>query len=317
MSAGTVPASGAPARRGPRRRGRARDAAVPYVLVGPAVAVLLAVLGYPLVRLLWLSVTEFGLPQQFGAPAPFVGLDNYAGLLGDGYFWVVLGRTLVFVAAAVTATIGLGLAVGLLMRALGGAGRAAVGTSLVLAWAMPPLSSTIVWQWLFDSRHGLVNWLVTASGVADLRGHSWLAQPLSFFGVALVVVVWMSVPFVALTIFAALTQVPGEVLEAGQLDGAGPWQRFRHLTLPFLRPVLAVLVALSVVWDFRVFTQIYVLQQAGGTTAETNLLGVYVYRISIGENRFDVGAAAAVVMVVLVLALTVVYLDRTTRLEDS
>jgi N,N'-diacetylchitobiose transport system permease protein len=275
------------------------------------------VLGYPLVRLVWLSVTEFGLPQQFGAPAPFVGLANYADLLGDQYFWVVLGRTLAFVAAAVTATMGIGLAVGLLMRELGRIGRAAVGTALVLAWAMPPLSSTIAWQWLFDSRHGLVNWLVTASGVADLRGHSWLADPLSFFGVALVVVVWMSVPFVALTLFAALTQVPGEILEAGQIDGAGPGRRFRHLTLPFVRPVLVVLTALSVVWDFRVFTQVYVLQRAGGTVADTNLLGVYVYRVSVGENRFDVGAAAAVVMVLIVLAVTVVYVNRAMRLEES
>jgi N,N'-diacetylchitobiose transport system permease protein len=298
-------------------RNRITRSTVPYVLAGPAVVVLLAVLGYPLVRLLQLSVSEFGLPQQFGAPAPFVGLANYADLLGDPYFWVVLGRTLVFVAAAVAATMGIGLAVGLLMKALGTVGRAVVGTSLVLAWAMPPLSSTIVWQWLFDSQHGLVNWLITASGVADMRGHSWLADPLSFFGVALVIVVWMSVPFVALTIFAALTQVPGEVLEAGQIDGAGPVTRFRHLTLPFIRPVLAVLMALSIVWDFRVFTQIYVLQQAGGTVADTNLLGVYVYRISIGENRFDVGAAAAVVMVVIVLSLTVVYLNRAMRLEDS
>ena len=97
--------------------------------------------------------------------------------------------------------------------------RALVGVGLLLAWAMPPLAATVVWQWLFDTQYGLANWLVTATGVADYRGHSWLTQPLSFFAVAAIVVVWMGVPFVALTLFAGLTQLPRDVVEAAQLDG--------------------------------------------------------------------------------------------------
>ena len=301
---------------GPGRARRLRSLGVPYLLVLPAVAVLVLVLGYPLVRLVVMSLQEYGLRQQFGAPAGFVGLTNYRRIATDPQFWSVLVRTVLFCAVTVALTMAVGMLIALLMNALGRAMRTAVGVSLLLAWALPPLSSTIVWQWMFDTQYGLVNWLLTTMGAGDFRGHSWLSEPLSFFTVAALVVVWMGVPFVALTLYAGLTQVPAAVLEAAELDGAGAGQRFRHVTLAYLRPIVLILTALSVLWNFRVFTQIYVLQRAGGVNRETNVLGVYAYRISIGENRFDVGSAVAVVMVGLTLLLTAVYLRQMLRQEE-
>ena len=287
---GTAPLAPVPGA-APARRRSARQGGrlLPYLLVLPAAAVLGTLLAWPLVRLVLLSVREFGLAQQFGQPAPFVGLDNYARIVRDEQFWAVLVRTVAFCAVTVAATMVLGVLVALLLDALGRWLRLLVSVGLMLAWAMPPVSATIVWQWVFDTRYGLANYLLTASGAGDFRGHSWLADPLSFFAVAALVVVWMGVPFVAFTSYAALTQVPREVLEAAQIDGAGPWRRFRSVTLPFLKPVLAILTALSVLWNFRVFTPVYVLQAAGGSARDTNLIGVFAYRISIGENRFDVG----------------------------
>jgi N,N'-diacetylchitobiose transport system permease protein len=181
---------------------------------------------------------------------------------------------------------------------------------------MPPLSATIVWQWMFDAQYGLVNWLLTTLGIGDYQGHSWLSTPLSFFSVATIIVVWMGIPFVAFTLYAGLTQVPRELVEAASIDGAGPWDRFRAITLPIIKPVLTIVTALSILWDFRVFTQIYVLQQAGGISRDTNLLGVYAYRVAIGETRFDLGAAIAVVMVLISLLLTFVYLRQMARQEE-
>lgn len=320
--AGGRPGPGGPAGsagRGPRgARGRrtARRLA-PYGLVGPAVAVLAVMLGYPLYRLAVLSLQHFGLAQQFGRPAPFVGLENYRTVLTDDQFWSVLVRTVAFAAVNVALTMLIGMLVALLMNALGAVLRGVVGASLLLAWAMPPLAATVVWQWLFDTQYGLVNWLVTASGLADFRGHSWLTEPLSFLAVATVVVVWMGVPFVALTLYAGLTQLPRDVVEAAELDGASSAQRFRHVVLPFLAPIVSILAALSTLWDFRVFTQIYVLQKAGGVARDTSVLGVYAYRISIGGNRFDLGAAVAVVMVALAMLLTAVYLRQMMRQEEE
>jgi N,N'-diacetylchitobiose transport system permease protein len=308
-SPGRIP----PSRRSLIRRGR--RIATPYVLIAPAVAVLVLMLGYPLVRLLMFSLQEFGLRQQFGAPARFVGLHNFGRILSDSYFWDVLWRTIGFCAVNVALTMTIGLLLALLLRHLGRPMRLLVSTGLLLAWAMPALTATVVWQWLFDAQYGFVNWLLTRLG-GDYEGHAWLSRPLSFFMVATVIVVWMGVPFVAFTLYAGMTQVPRDLLEAAAIDGAGPWSRFRYVVLPMLTPILMILTALSVLWDFRVFTQIYVLQRAGGINRDTNLLGVYAYRISIGANRFDIGAAVAIVMVLITVLLTLVYLRQMVRQEE-
>jgi N,N'-diacetylchitobiose transport system permease protein len=240
------------------RARRRRPSALPYSLLLPAVVVLGVMLGYPLYRLVVLSLQDFGLPQVFGQPAEWVGLDNFREILTERYFWTVLWRTLLFCGVNVVLTMVLGVLIALLLNALGKRMRLLVSTSLILAWAMPPLSATVVWQWIFDTQYGLVNWALSRPG------HSWLAEPLSFFMVATIIVVWMGIPFIAFTVFAALTQIPSELIEAAHLDGAGPRARFRFVILPAIRPILLILFSLSVLWDLRVFTQIFVLQRAGG-----------------------------------------------------
>lgn len=323
---GTAPAIAGPVPPGRRsrffpRRGRPaaagrRRPVLPYLLLLPASTVLVVVLGYPLVRLVVLSTQRFGLRQQFGAPAESVGLANFERILGDRYFWDVLRRTLLFCVASVTITLVLGTLIALLLVRLAPGLRTALSVSLLLAWAMPALTATVVWQWLFDTQYGLVNRVLSALG-GDFQGHGWLERPLSFYFVATIIVVWMGVPFVAFTLHAGLTQIPAETLEAAAIDGAGPWQRYRDVILPFLAPLYLVLAALSTLWNLKVFTQIYVLQQAGGITRETNLLGVWAYRVSIGENRFDTGAAVALVMVAITMVLTLAYLHRMLRTEGD
>jgi N,N'-diacetylchitobiose transport system permease protein len=291
-----------------------RSGLLPYLLLVPALAALGAGLGYPLVRLVVMSTQEFGLRQQFGAPAPFVGSDNFAEIFGDPYFWDVLRRSLVFCAVNVVLTLVLGTLLALLLARLGTAMRTGVSVALLFAWATPALTATIVWQWIFDARYGVVNWLLTRLG-GDFEGHSWLSRPLSFFFVGTLVVVWMGVPFVAFTLYAGMTQIPEEVMEAAAIDGAGAWARFRDVTWPALKPIFVVLAALSTLWDLRVFTQIYVLQQAGGITRDTNTLGVYAYRTSAGDD-FGLGAAIALVMVGITLLATLFHLRQMFRQEE-
>ena len=291
----------------PRRR---RPSALPYSLLLPSVAVLGLMLGYPLYRLVVLSLQDFGLPQVFGQPAEWVGLDNFREILSEDYFWTVLWRTLIFCGVNVALTVVLGVSIALLLQALGAKMRLLVSTSLILAWAMPPLTATVVWQWIFDTQYGLVNWALSKPG------HSWLADQMSFFMVATIIVVWMGIPFIAFTVYAALTQIPDELIEAAHLDGANARARFRFVIFPAVRPILLIVTSLSVLWDLRVFTQIFVLQRAGGVSRDTNLLGVYAYRISIGENDFDTGAAVALVMVAITMVLTVTYLRSVLRQED-
>ena len=302
-----------PARHASRRTPSKR--LLPYGLLLPALVALVLALGYPLVRQVVLSFQEYGLAQQFGQPPKWTGLDNYRDLVDDSYLWILVLRTVAFCLVNATLTMAIGGAIALLMRQMSKPVRLLVQTALLLAWAMPVLAALTVWQWLFDSQYGVINWMLTHLG-AEYDGHSWLLNPLSFFFVATVIVVWMSVPFVAFTVYAALTQVPAEVIESAEVDGASPRQRLRHIILPSIMPVLLVVALLQIIWDLRVFTQIYVLQKAGGVTRETNLLGTYIYRAGIGEGDFGAAAAVAIFMLALTVILTAPYVFRMLREED-
>ena len=298
-----------------RRMPRSAFLRGPALLLVPGLVTIAFITGWPLVQLVVMSFQKFGRAQIFGAPPEFVGLDNYIKVLSDSQFWLVLGRSLAFCAACVIATMGLGVAIAVLMTRLGRVSKALVSIGLLLAWAMPPQSATTVWGWLFDTRRGLINYLITEFTSADFMGHSWLNQPVSFFFVATVIITWQSVPFVAFTTYAALTQVPNEVLEAASLDGASSWQRFRQIVVPYIRSVLVVLLVLQIIWDMRVFTQIYTLQTIGGIREDTNTIGVYIYTISTAGGDLGSGGAIAVLLVIIMLAMSGYYIRTVLREE--
>ncbi|TDC54355.1 sugar ABC transporter permease [Jiangella ureilytica] len=300
----------------PRRPRRPRRSPLPYALLVPALAVLVAALGYPLYRQAVMSFQEYGLAQQFGQPPEWVGLDNYVTLVTDSYLWTVIARSIVFCVANAAITMVAGTALAVLMTLVGRGPRLTLQIGLLLAWAMPHLASLTVWQWLFDSQYGVINWLLVNLGLDQFAGHSWLIDQLSFFTVATVIVVWMSVPFVAFSVYAGLTQVPGELYEAAEIDGSTAWQRFRQITVPLVKPVLLIVALLQIIWDLKVFTQIFVLQDAGGITAETNLIGTYIYRLGLGEGEFGLAAAASWFVLLLTVALSLYYVRVLVREEE-
>jgi N,N'-diacetylchitobiose transport system permease protein len=285
-----------------------------YLLLVPALVPIAVGLGYPLVRQFVISFQEYGLAQQFGRPAEWVGLRNYVELLTDSYVWSVILRSVLFCLVNAGLTMVLGVALAVLMTKVGRAARVTLQVGLLLAWGTPVLATMTVWQWLFDSQYGVINWLLAEQlGAEGMRNHSWIIEPLSFYFVATVIVVWMSVPFVVFTVYAGLLQVPDEVQEAAELDGADAWQRFWYLAVPLIRPVLFVVALLQVIWDLRVFTQIYVLQRAGAPTRETHLLGTYIYSLS---KEFSMAGAMATIMLLITLALTGFYIRRMLREEE-
>lgn len=220
----------------------------------------------------------------------------------------MLARSVVLCVVSVAATMILGVLIAVLMTKLRAVMRTAVSVALLLAWAMPALTATIVWGWIFDTQYGLVNWVLTRVTGQDWTGHSWLIDPVSFFTVAAIIITWGAVPFVAFTVYAGLTQVPDEVLEAAALDGAGGLQRFRLVVFLYLRSILTVLLILQIIWDLRVFAQIYALQTVGGVRADTNTIGVYIYSVSMASGDLGAGGAISVILVVIMLALSAYYI---------
>ncbi|MFI6016050.1 MULTISPECIES: carbohydrate ABC transporter permease [unclassified Streptomyces] len=300
-----TPAVDMPARRG-RSRGAAHPSAsrtVPWLYLAPALVVLGGLLLYPVYQLGLISVFRYTQAQVSGGePTAFVGLDNYAEVFGDDRFWSVLLATVLFAAACVVSTLAVGCALAVLLTRVRAVPRTALMLAALGAWATPAVTGSTVWLFLFDPDFGPVNRLF---GLGD---HSWTYGRYSAFLLVLLEVVWCSFPFVMVTVYAGIRAVPSEVLEAAALDGASQWRIWRSVLAPMLRPILMVVTVQSVIWDFKIFTQIYVMTGGGGIAGQNLVLNVYAYQQAFASSQYGLGAAVGVVTLLVLLAVTLGYL---------
>ena len=289
---------------------------MPYLLVVPVIVVIGAILGYPLYQLVVLSFQRYGLPELIQREGVWIGFDNYRSVLGDSVFWDALVRTIVFTAANVGLTMVLGLGLALLLVRLSTSVRILLTTGLVLVWAMPVVVAVQVWYYMTNFQNGILNHALTTLGVGDFFQHDWYATTFSKLAMVTLLIVWGALPFVTLTLYAGLAQVPRELLEAASIDGASPWRAFRDVTFPALKPILLILTSLSIIWDFGVFAQPYLLIGASQVNASNYLMGVYVYIEGYAHSDFGRGAAISILMLLIVAALSVVYVRRMVRMEE-
>ncbi|WP_320780284.1 sugar ABC transporter permease [Streptomyces sp. CRN 30] len=306
-----------PAAKEPARSRRSRGgAAVPWGLLAPCLLVLVLVLGYPLARLVTLSFQEFGQSQLWGfLPAEFVGLENFTEVLGDGEFWAVVLRTVVFAAGCVVFTMVAGMLIALLLQRVSGWMKILINIALVASWGMPIIVATTVFKWLFDADYGILNALLSKLPGVEMIGHNWFASGPQGLAVIMLLVVWGAVPFVVITLSAGLTQVPKEMVEAARLDGAGAWGVFRYVTLPILKPIIVMLTTLSVIWDMGVFPQVFVMRN-GHPEAEFQLLTTYSYDKAFVVNDYAQGSAIALLTVVLLLGVVAVYMRQMLKIGE-
>ncbi|MGW3952165.1 carbohydrate ABC transporter permease [Streptomyces sp. NPDC004752] len=320
----TTPAKVPPPRQAPPPGGTERPsgkrtsggAGTPWLLLAPCLVILVLVMGYPLVRLVTLSCQKFGQSQLWGfQPAESVGFDNFSKVLGDGEFWQVVLRTIVFAGGSVIFTMVLGMLVALLLQRVSSWVKTLINIALVASWGMPVIVATTVFKWLFDADYGILNALLSKLPGVEMIGHNWFASGPEGLAVIMLLVVWGAVPFVVITLSAGLTQVPGELEEAARLDGAGGWGVFRHVTLPILKPIIVMLTTLSVIWDMGVFPQVFVMR-GGHPEAEFQLLTTYSYDRAFVVNDYAQGSAIALITVVLLLGVVAVYMRQMLKIGD-
>ncbi|RNL87664.1 sugar ABC transporter permease [Halostreptopolyspora alba] len=279
------------------------------MLLLPALAVIGILLLYPLLRVLLLSFQDYGLDNVISGEPDFNGIDNYVQLLTDPYLWrIALPNTAVFAVVAVGGTVAFGTLVAVLLRSLGRVARTIVLSCVMVAWAMPAVSGTYVWIWIFDVDNGLARQLLGAVGLIGPEGFNWFTERLSFYAIVTLNVIHHGFPFVAVTVLAGLLTIPREYYEAALLDGATAWQRFWHVTVPTIRPVFAVVTILSTIWDFKVFAQVYLMPGGSGTNPEVLNFGTWSYIRSFARQDYGLGSAIAVLLTLILLAITVIYL---------
>ena len=285
----------------------------PYLLVAPAVLVVGAILGYPIVRLFELAFQKYGIDQIIFGAAEFIGIENFSYIFADQEFWQVLLRTIAFTAYVVTASMVLGAILAHALLRMSKPLQIAVNSTMIIVWAMPQLVGISIWRWMFSYDFSVITGFIQGLGF-DIQNIDWFENTVVGFGIIGLVVIWGAIPFITISIYAGLTQVPKEYIEAAELDGASRFQIFRSIYLPLLLPIYVILISLSIIWDFQVFAHIWVMLEFRPDPSYYTM-AVYAFQTSFGISEYGRGAAVAVVMVFMLLFATFYYLRR--MIKDS
>jgi len=263
----------------------------------PAATILLLFLTYPLGLGIWMGFTD----ARIGRPGVFIGLENYFSLFDDDVFWLSVFNTIVYTVAATIAKFGLGLWLALLLNhAL--PFKAIIRAIVLLPYIVPTVLSAIVFWWIYDPQFSIVSWSLHRMGLID--------QFIDFLGVpwharwsVIVANVWRGIPFVAICLLAGLQTISPSLYEAAALDGANAWQRFRHVTVPMLMPILAVVLTFSVLFTFTDFQLIYAITRGGPLNA-THLMATLAFQRAIPGGDLGQGAAISTAMIPFLVAAT-------------
>jgi multiple sugar transport system permease protein len=265
------------------------------LMIAPAAAFLLVFLAYPLGLGFWLGMTD----ATIGQPGRFVGLANFISLAHDQIFWLSVFNTTFYTVVASALKFGLGLYLALLLNRRMPM-KSLIRAVVLLPFVTPTVLSAIAFWWIFDPQFSIISWSLIKLGLItqyiDFLGQPWNARWSVIFAN-----VWRGIPFVAITLLAGLQTISPSLYEAATLDGAGPWQRFRFVTLPMLSPIIAVVMTFSVLLTFTDFQLIYAITRGGPMNA-TQLMATLSFQRAITGGNLGEGAAIADAMVPFLLA---------------
>ena len=306
------PALGSARRRRRLTGRRLLGLSTPYLLVLPVVVAIGAILGYPIYNLVRLSLERYGLFELIQRKGEWIGLDNYDSVLHDAVFWDTLVRTIVFTVVNVGLTIVLGTLIALLLVQVSSVVRILLTAGLVLVWSMPIVVAVQVWYWMTNFQNGILNYVLNALPFGDYSQHDWYASTSSQLGLVTSLIVWGGIPFVAISVYAGLAQVPGAGRGCRGGRRGSVWV-FPDVTFPILKPILLILTSLSIIWDFAVFTQPYLLLGQAQLNVDNYLMAIYLFEEGYFQSDFGRGAAISLLMLVIVAVLSVFYVRRMVR----
>jgi ABC-type sugar transport system permease subunit len=283
-----------------------------FWLLLPAAVAVFGVVLYPIARTLLVSL--FKVDSALATVTPFVGLGNYAQVLGNQAFWASVGRTLYFTIVSTAIELVIGLAVAGLLNAKLRA-RWVLRTIVVVPWALPTIVNAAMWRGIYNAQYGALNALLTQLHL--ISGYqAWLGDPTTALNLVIVADAWKTIPLVAFFLLAGLTSIPQELYEAAMLDRAS-WPRiFRSIVLPMLVPSISIVLVLRTIEAFKVFDIIYAMTR-GGPAGGTTTISVYAYVTAFSDQNFGVGSALSVLILLVILVLTTIYLRLLRRSEMS
>jgi multiple sugar transport system permease protein len=290
---------------------RARELMAGYLYLVPVIVVLGGTVLFPILKAMHMSMYNHVLikPQEYR----YVGLANYARLLHDDVFWLSLKNSFYWVFGSVSLQFLGGFAAALLLHEAF-RGRALVRTITLLPWIIPGVVVALIWEFIYQPNYGLLNDVLSRMGWMTERV-AWLSSPALAMPAVIATNVWRGVPFFAIMLLAGLQAIPTELYEAARVDGASVVQRFAHVTLPLLRPIIVVATATRIVWTFNYADLIFVMT-SGGPANATQITSTYTLLQAYSNLDFGYAATLSVTLLLIMLAFTVVYLRITKGLES-
>jgi N,N'-diacetylchitobiose transport system permease protein len=287
----------------------------PYLLITPSLVALGLILGYPIFKLFSLSFEKYGLSEIIAGKGVFVGLGNFSEILTDKDFWTILERTLFFTFGMVAVSIIVGAWLAHLMLDMHPKIRNVLNLVLILVWAMPQLVSISVWRWLFSFEFSIVTEIINNLGL-NMEKHNYFVNTFSGFLIIGGCVAWGALPFITISIYAALTQIPKDLIEAAEIDGANSRQVFRNIIFPLLLPVYVILISLSTIWDFQVFSHIWIFLDSR-PSSDYYTIAIYAFQKSFGLSEYGKGAAISIVMIIALIGVTGYYMRQMMKMGDE
>jgi len=293
----------------PRRRfGREMSAGwFAFFMNVPTLLFLGLVLAWPVLYAGYLSVHRVGLAQLRRGEFPFTGWENYGRVFEDPLFWTALQNTVVFTAITVSSEVVLAVMIALLIN------QSSIWTSrltrvlILLPYAIPPIANGLIWSFMYSFQFGFLNRILFTLGLIS-DPVNWAGNPDTALYAVTVPYIWRTLPFAIILVHAALQGIPRELYEQGAVDGAHAWRRFWHITLPLLRPVIAVILILRTAFAFAVFEEILAITQ-GGPGDATWVAAWYSYKITFSPpNNFGMGSASAFILAFMIGVMALVYL---------
>jgi multiple sugar transport system permease protein len=287
------------------RRGEISERTLGLLMLAPMAIVLLMVVAYPLVDSFVLSLhrVNLGNPEQ---GQPFVGFANYIYAFQQGSFWYSVQRTFYFTIISVAIELGLGLLFAILLNETF-RGRLPARLAMIAPWALLTVTNGVLWAWILNPTYGVANMILMQLGILDAP-KAWLSDTFWTMNVIILADVWKTVPNMTLLLLAGLQPISHDLYEAAEVDGASRWQKIMRITLPLLRPVILVAVALRTIGAFRVFDIIYVLTGNGGPADSTKVISFYAYDQAFRYLYFGYGAAVSWLITLFMLLLIIIYM---------
>lgn len=283
------------------------------MLLAPMVILVLGVVAYPFFFNVILSLSNMNLFHI--RDWEVIGFQQYVEVFREPRFWEILLKTIIWTLTNIVFHVTVGVLLAVLLNQTFVAGKSAWRILLILPWALPQYITALTWRGMFNYEYGAINLVLTK--YMSLPAVEWLSSPFEAFLAAILTNIWLGFPFMMVVALGGLQSIPGELYEAADADGASAWHKFRHITLPLLRPVMVPAITLGVVWTFNNINVMWLVSNGGEPNDQTHILVSFVYKAAFSAYRFGWAAALSMVIFAILLAFTTFFLNRTKATEAA